>query len=296
MNDETFMRDLITNPEKIKDLDFADISPILRNLKQNLEHENLVLEFNNLDPNNEIFVIGDIHGNLNSLLKIHEMIIENSPKYVIFLGDIVDRGPFQLECLIYICCLMLIEPERYFLLKGNHETIEMNDAYGFFQEFLQKFKEFDKFKEILSIYDALPICAIINNQILCLHGGIPTDINALNEMKNVPTTKIHMKIGISIYQMMWNDPKEEMEGFKGSFRGHGIFNFGKDVFNKFMSGNNLKFLIRAHECFPEGYKWFFDERLLSIFSSDNYRGQNSPNPGSYAIIKNNVVLSKKFTI
>ncbi len=114
-------------------------------------------------------------------------------------------------------------------------------------------------------------------------------------MKNVPTTKINMKIGISIYQIMWNDPKEKLEGFQESFRGPGIFLFGKDVFNKFMEANNLDFLIRAHECFSEGYRWFFNERLLSIFSSENYRGPSYPNPGSYAIIKNNVVIPKKFT-
>ena len=295
MNDETFMRDLINNPERITSLTFAEINPILRKLKKILENENLVLEFKISDPDDEIFIIGDIHGNLHSLKKLHAMIIENNPKYVIFLGDLVDRGPSQLECLIFICCLKLLEPERYFILKGNHETIEMNDAYGFTQEFLQKFKDADKFKEILSIYDVLPICATVNNQILCLHGGIPTDINALKDMKNVPTTKIHMKIGISIYQIMWNDPKEKLEGFMESFRGPGIFLFGEDVFNKFMEANNLDFLIRAHECFPEGYRWFFNERLLSIFSSDNYRGPSYPNPGSYAIIKNNVLIPKKFS-
>ncbi|KKM84978.1 hypothetical protein LCGC14_1293710 [marine sediment metagenome] len=295
MNDEASLRDLINNPEKITSLNFAEISPLLRKLKKILESENLVLEFKISNPDDEIFIIGDIHGNLQALKKLKAMIIENNPKYVIFLGDLVDRGPYQLECLIYVCCLKLLEPERYFILKGNHETLEMNEAYGFSQEFRQKFKGADKFKEILSIYDVLPICATINNQILCLHGGIPTDINALKEMKNLPTTKIHMKIGISIYQIMWNDPKENLEGFKESFRGPGIFFFGNDVFNKFMEANNLIFLIRAHECFPEGFKWFFNEHLLSIFSSDNYKGPSYPNPGSYAIIKNNVVRPKKFT-
>lgn len=295
MNDETFMRELITNPEKITSLNFANISLILRKLNKILENENLILEFKTSNPDDEIFIIGDIHGNLHSLKKLHAMIIESNPKYVLFLGDLVDRGPYQLECLIYVCCLKLLEPERYFILKGNHETLEMNEAYGFSQEFLQKFKDADKFKEILSIYDVLPICATINDQILCLHGGIPTHINALKDMKNVPTTKINTKIRILIYQIMWNDPKEKLEGFKESFRGPDIFFFGNDVFHKFMEANNLNFLIRAHECFPEGYKWFFNDHLLSIFSSDNYRGPGYPNPGSYAIVKNNVVIPKKFT-
>lgn len=91
---------------------------------------------------------------------------------------------------------------------------------------------------------------------------------------------------------MWNDPKTELNGFSDSFRGPGIFFFGYDVFENFMEVNDLKYLIRAHECFPEGFKWFFNKRLLSIFSSADYRGFYHPNPASYAIIKNNEVIPK----
>ncbi|MBY9013290.1 MAG: hypothetical protein KGD70_13030, partial [Candidatus Lokiarchaeota archaeon] len=93
----------------------------------------------------------------------------------------------------------------------------------------------------------------------------------------------------SLMQLMWNDPKSNLKGFSDSFRGPDIKNFGEDVFNVFMKINKLKYLIRSHELFSEGFKWFFNKRLLSIFSSGNYRGKN---PASYAIIKNNVVTPK----
>ncbi|MHA2289375.1 MAG: hypothetical protein ACXABG_11375, partial [Promethearchaeota archaeon] len=89
--------------------------------------------------------------------------------------------------------------------------------------------------------------------------------------------------------MIWNDPKSELKGFSESFRGPGIRFFGEDVFDGFMKDNDLKYLIRSHEIFPEGYRWFFNNRLLSIFSSAHYRGKN---PASYAIIKNGLVLPK----
>jgi serine/threonine-protein phosphatase PP1 catalytic subunit len=88
---------------------------------------------------------------------------------------------------------------------------------------------------------------------------------------------------------MWNDPKSGLRGFSNSFRGSGIKFFGFDVFENFLKYNDLKYVIRAHECFPEGYRWFFNNRLLSIFSSANYRG---PNPASYAIIRNSEVIPK----
>jgi serine/threonine-protein phosphatase PP1 catalytic subunit len=291
--EHTFLEELVKNPLSISDLKFDDISKILHYAKDIFEQENLLLEFNYKDKDKEIYVIGDIHGNLDILLKLIEIINNNNPELVIFLGDIVDRGPKQLECLLIILALKILNPKQIFLLKGNHETLEMNQYYGFFQDFISKFRNSDKFDEILKIYNVLPICAIINSTILCLHGGIPQDIDILKKIRGIKTKEINSiltSISLGLYQMMWNDPKEGLRGFTESFRGSGIKFFGEDVFNNFMKANYLKSLIRSHECFLEGYRWFFNNHLLSIFSSANYRGIYSPNPASYAIIKNDEII------
>jgi len=300
--ENSFLQNLINKPDVISKLKFEEISDILAKAKEIFEKENRLLEFETSKPDDEIYVLGDIHGNLQTLMKLIEIINENKPKLVISLGDIVDRGFKQLECLIIILALKILNPESFFILRGNHETLEMNQAYGFFHEFLQKFKDFNKFSEILAVYNMLPICAIINNSILCLHGGIPEDIDILKKLRGLKLKDIDNSVSKSIYegvfQIMWNDPKSGLrsdpesmlQGFKESFRGSGIKIFGEDVFDKFMKANNLKYLIRAHECFPEGYRWFFNNRLLSIFSAANYRGQLSPNPASYAIVKDNKVI------
>jgi diadenosine tetraphosphatase ApaH/serine/threonine PP2A family protein phosphatase len=135
----------------------------------------------------------------------------------------------------------------------------------------------------------LPLCLIINKQILCLHGGIPEDIEVLNKLRGIKTKDLDAimnKMGNILLQVMWNDPKSSLKGFSNSFRGAGIKNFGKEVFDNFMGYNNLLYLIRAHELFSGGFHWFFEKRLLSIFSSANYRGSN---PASYALIKNNTI-------
>jgi serine/threonine-protein phosphatase PP1 catalytic subunit len=299
MIDNSFLLKLIKKPEKISKLKFETISSILIEVKNIFEKENLLLEFD-VGATEEVYVIGDIHGNLESLLKLYEIITKKNPKLVIFLGDIVDRGPRQLECLIFVLSLKILKPQKYFILKGNHETLEMNQAYGFFYEFVQKFENYDNFNEILEIYNVLPICVIINNSILCLHGGIPEDINILKKLKDLKHKDINnsvlKSIAPGIFQIMWNDPKSGLSDFINNYRGPGINYFGKDAFDKFMKENNLKYLIRAHECFPEGYVWFFNYRLLSIFSSANYRGGFSPNPASYAIIKNNSIIPRNLEI
>ena len=289
--------EFIEHPEQISEMTFTEILNILRLARNIFQNENLLINLNLDNSEKEVYVIGDIHGNLKSLRKIIEIINKDNPKYIIFLGDIVDRGIKQLECLILVLILKILNPTKYYLLKGNHETFEMNQAYGFYYEFLNKFNDGDKFKEILLLYQVLPICIIINNSILCLHGGIPEDIDILKKLKGMNPLKLDQNtiksIYKGIYQILWNDPKDvENLEFSNSFRGPGIKFFGKIAFERFMEYNNLKFLIRAHECFPEGYRWFFKKKLLSIFSSTNYRGLFLPNPASYAIIKSNEIIPK----
>lgn len=293
MIESSLLQSIIKNPDLISKLKFEYISKILKISKKIFENENLLLKFN-VEESDEIYVLGDIHGNLKTLMKLIELINENKPKLVISLGDIVDRGPNQLECLITILALKILRNDEFYILRGNHETLEMNQAYGFFYDFNQKFKDYNKFNEILAVYNVIPICAIINNLILCLHGGIPEDTDILKKLKGLKPKDINNTVSIneSLFQIMWNDPKETgVSNFSQSFRGPGIFFFGKDAFKNFMESNNLKYLIRAHECFPEGYRWFFDNRLLSIFSAVNYSGPSS-NPASYAIIKNNEIIPK----
>lgn len=289
MIERTFLKELVSQPRLLSKLGFANISRILHNAMNLFEEENLLLDLNLKIENKEIYVIGDIHGNLNTLLELIKVIENNDPQMVIFLGDIVDRGPKQLECFLMVLILKILHPQKYYLLKGNHETLEMNQKYGFVQDFMSRFNNYEKFNEILMIYKVLPLCAIINSSILCLHGGIPQDVEILDKLRDVKTKDLSMiisSISQNLIQIMWNDPKRNLQGFSESFRGPGIEFFGEDVFETFLKENNLKFVIRSHEYFPEGYRWFFHKRLLSIFSSANYRGKN---PVSYAVVNNDEV-------
>ncbi|MFW9972147.1 MAG: metallophosphoesterase [Candidatus Odinarchaeota archaeon] len=299
MIESSFIHNLIKNPQIISELKFDIVSSILQKVKVIFEQEDLLLEFNVNKKTDLIYIVGDIHGNLETLMELIKLINIDAPKFVIFLGDIVDRGPKQLECLLVVFALKILFPLKYYLLRGNHETLEINQYYGFFQDFLLRFNDQSKFKEIIDVYNVLPIVAIVNNKILCLHGGIPEDNEILKKLKSQKCkdfNRIFTLNAQSIYQIMWNDPKSELKGFSDSFRGPGIKFFGNDVFEDFMRYNNVEYLIRAHECFLEGFRWFFNKKLLSIFSSANYRGVYFPNPASYAIIKNDEITPKLLTL
>ena len=285
MIDSSFLQFLIKNPKKITQLEFSIIEEIFERSQQILSKEQIILDLNMSYKKDFSYVIGDIHGNLNSLIYFIKKIQKFHPKFVLFLGDIVDRGKYQLECLILILTMKILSPDRVYIIRGNHESIEINKVYGFYHEFTERFYNIEDFNKVLSLYNVLPFCAKINNSILCVHGGIPKDFSILTKMANKTTSDlkfISKDNGDNLFQILWNDPKEGLKGFSQSYRGPGIFFFGEDVFNKFLEVNDLNFLIRSHECFPEGFRWFFNKRLLSIFSSAGYRG---PNPASFAIIK-----------
>ncbi|MHA1507141.1 MAG: metallophosphoesterase [Promethearchaeota archaeon] len=295
MIEQSFLNRLIENPYLIAKLNFKKLILVFREAVKLFRDETLILELKKEHSRDKVMVIGDLHGDLKSLTKLMEIIKNENPKYVIFLGDIVDRGLYQLECLILILALKIKDSNKYFLLRGNHETLEVNRNYGFYQEFLNRFKDNKKFNQVTAIYNALPYSALVNESILCLHGGIPEDFNAIRRLRGIKTSEIDLtyeNTAKSLLQIMWNDPKTKLKGFSESFRGRDIKFFGEDVFTDFMRENELDYLIRAHERFPKGYKWFFNKRLLSIFSSANYRGTLTPIPASYAIIRNKTVIPK----
>ena len=86
MIDKTFLNEIIKDPYKICELKFQNISQILRKAEEIFKEETLLLEFNIEDSKSEIYVIGDIHGNLDTLLRLIEIIGKKNPEYVIFLA------------------------------------------------------------------------------------------------------------------------------------------------------------------------------------------------------------------
>lgn len=109
-----------------------------QNLLINLcsEAENIFAKENNiLELEGDFIIVGDIHGSLHDLLRILKFIQYQKSK-VLFLGDYVDRGEFSLECITLLFALKLSEPEKYFLIRGNHEFEATCSQYGFKDEIL----------------------------------------------------------------------------------------------------------------------------------------------------------------
>jgi diadenosine tetraphosphatase ApaH/serine/threonine PP2A family protein phosphatase len=220
-----------------------------------------------------VMIVGDIHGNLQALEYVIEKREEMNYKNFLFLGDYVDRGPQGTEALIRLFRMKLEDPDHIFLLRGNHETVDMNIYYGFFAEI--GFDEEFLFR-VSQTYDKMPIAAVLSGHTFCVHGGI-NGIGSINDIRKEKA-----------FPYLWNDPSNH-PGLTASRRGSTVKEFGPDIVDGFLKTNHLKRIVRGHTALDKGYRWWFDGKLLSLFSCPDYVGLG--NAAAFALFeKENIKL------
>jgi serine/threonine-protein phosphatase PPG1 len=186
----------------------------------------------------------------------------------LFLGDYVDRGANSVETITYLILLKLKYPQRIVLLRGNHETRSITQVYGFFSECQRKFGNPAVWQYFTDVFDFLPLSAVINERLFCVHGGLSPSITNINDIRGLNRTQEIPHEG-GFTDLMWSDPDESQPGFSVSSRGAG-FMFGKDIVNKFLHSNDIQHIIRAHQLCNEGYQVLFDDRFSTVWSAPNY--------------------------
>lgn len=105
----------------------------------------------------------------------------------LFLGDYVDRGNHSLEVICLLLSLKIRYPEQFHLIRGNHEDKQINISFGFADECIIKFDEDindedSVFARVNRLFEYLPLAAIIDDKIICLHGGIGSSLNYIEEI------------------------------------------------------------------------------------------------------------------
>jgi hypothetical protein len=136
------------------------------------------------------YVFGDIHGNLEDLHFFSDNIwrlgMSLTAGNFLFLGDYVDRGLSCLETVAYLFSLKTQLPDKVFLLRGNHETRDVNgweEHYGersFIWQCRNRFGDdlgYRLWEACNQVFDRLPLAAVIDQDIFCVHGGIPRSVS-----------------------------------------------------------------------------------------------------------------------
>jgi serine/threonine-protein phosphatase 4 catalytic subunit len=185
----------------------------------------------------------------------------------LFLGDFVDRGFYSVETFLLLLALKVRYPDRITLIRGNHESRQITQVYGFYDECLRKYGSVNVWRYCTDIFDYLPLAAVVDEKVFCVHGGLSPSINTLDQIR-VLDRKQEVPHDGAMCDLMWSDP-EDIDGWGLSPRGAGYL-FGGDVVKKFNRMNELTLIARAHQLVMEGYKEMFDAALVTVWSAPNY--------------------------
>ena len=229
-----------------------------------IEKEESMLE---LEP--PLYICGDIHGQFYDLLRVFEILKYPPESKFLFLGDYVDRGKRSLECILLLLCLKIKYPSNIFLLRGNHESSNINRMYGFFDECKRKVS-LRIYKKFCNLFNILPITALVGEKILCMHGGLAYDLKNIDQLKTIKRPTEIPDAGL-LCDLVWSDPDDSLYfGFcTNKERGISVC-FSKKQVEEFTKKNDLDLICRAHQVVEEGFQFFANMKLITVFTAPNY--------------------------
>eukprot|EP01126_Amoeba_proteus_P055643 TRINITY_DN6925_c0_g1_i3.p1 TRINITY_DN6925_c0_g1~~TRINITY_DN6925_c0_g1_i3.p1 ORF type:complete len:299 (-),score=45.29 TRINITY_DN6925_c0_g1_i3:116-1012(-) len=223
-----------------------------------------------LDLEAPLKIVGDVHGQYYDLLRLFEYGGFPPTANYLFLGDYVDRGPNGLETICLLLAYKITYPENFFMLRGNHESAAINRIYGFYEECKERYN-LKIWKAFNDCFNCLPLAAIIEDKILCIHGGLSPDLKNLEQIRRIVRPTEISDAGL-LCDLLWADPDADTSGWAENDRGVS-FTFGADVVENFLKRHEFDLIVRAHQVVEDGYEFFAKRRLVTVFSAPNYCGE-----------------------
>ncbi|KAL9228111.1 hypothetical protein vseg_003725 [Gypsophila vaccaria] len=279
-------------------LDSYEVGELCHAAEQIFMNESTVLQLKA-----PIKVFGDLHGQFGDLMRLFDEYgfpsTAGDITYIdyLFLGDYVDRGQHSLETITLLLALKIEYPENVHLIRGNHEAADINALFGFRLECIERMGENDgiwAWTRFNQLFNYLPLAALIEKKIICMHGGIGRSIHAVEQIEKLERP-ITMDAGsIVLMDLLWSDPTENdsIEGLRPNARGPGLVTFGPDRVTEFCKKNKLQLIIRAHECVMDGFERFAQGQLITLFSATNYCG-TANNAGAILVVGRGLVVVPK---
>jgi len=235
-----------------------------------------------LTPNPSLAIAGDVHGQYEDLLRIFDKMGYPPQTNYLFLGDYVDRGKRSLETILLLFAYKIKYPENFFLLRGNHECASINKVYGFFDECKRRCN-LKIWKAFTDVFNCLPISAVVAGKIFCVHGGLSPDLIDYEDVTRIQRPTDVPDNGL-LNDLLWSDPSETAYEWEESERGVS-YCFGKRIVKKFLERNDLDLVCRAHMIVEDGFEFFGNRSLVTIFSAPNYCGEFDNNGAIMSVDK-----------
>ncbi|GIL56421.1 hypothetical protein Vafri_11790 [Volvox africanus] len=247
---------------KCEPLPEADVKALCEKAKEILAEES------NVQPVRcPVTVCGDIHGQFNDLLELFRIGGDSPNTNYLFMGDYVDRGYHSVETVSLLVALKVRFRDRITILRGNHESRQITQVYGFYDECLRKYGSAEVWKAFTDLFDYLPLTGLVEGKIFCLHGGLSPTLEALDHIRALDRIQEVPHEG-PMCDLLWSDP-DDRGGWGISPRGAG-YTFGADISAAYNHANGLDLISRAHQLVMEGYNWSHEQAVVTIFSAPNY--------------------------
>lgn len=189
-------------------------------------------------------------------------------KYV-FLGDYVDRGKFSLEVICLLFAFFCEYPSNIVMLRGNHEFSDVNSQYGFYHQIVRVYQNGSIWESFQELFCYLPLVAVVDNKVFCVHGGLSPDFIDINSVNRVPEMIESSIDNELVKNLVWSDPCDSINDFADSQRGTGCL-FGASALYTFLHASGMKLMIRAHQCVSNGFALFGKNLGITLFSCSDY--------------------------
>ena len=236
-----------------------------------------------LELETPITVCGDTHGQYPDLLRLFDLGGYPPDTNYLFLGDYVDRGEQSIETISLLLAYKIKYEENFFILRGNHECGSINRIYGFYDECKRRYN-IKIWKNFVDLFNCLPIAACIDDKIFLVHGGLSPELKNIDDIKKIMRPTDVAEEGL-LCDLLWSDPENSTKDWGVNDRGVSV-TFNVKVLEKFLENNELDLFCRAHQVVEEGYEFFGDKKLVTIFSAPNYCGEFDNNGGIMLVDEN----------
>lgn len=236
------------------------IRTVLTHIINTLKREQTLIEMEG-----NVTIVGDLHGQMVNLVRALSQGKLNPTAKFVFLGDYVDRGKNSLEVIVLLYALKILYPKNICLLRGNHESKMMSEPNSFYSECCAKAAS-DIYDEFVRSFNYLPLAAIVNKEIFCVHGGISPNLDSVNQIREI-RRPVEIPLSGLITDLLWSDPDPKCLTFGPNARGC-TCTWGKISSDRFLIRNRLKMIVRGHQVVEDGYKYpLGDKSVITLCTS-----------------------------
>ncbi|VDP90324.1 unnamed protein product, partial [Echinostoma caproni] len=223
-----------------------------------------VLELTTETP---LMIVGDIYAQYGHLVRLFHYYGHPPEQRYLFLGNFISSGSRSIETLALLLAYKLRYPKSIYLLRGKHECARVAKFYGFYDECLKRFSR-RIWNAITEIFNYLPVVAIIDDRVMCVHSGL-SPINLKKFIKKSISLPTDIESNRLLMHFVWSEPDEDIQNWDQNPAGRGYL-YGTKVVQDFCERYELQQIIRSSEMVRTGYEFFPCPKLLTVFSAPDF--------------------------